>query len=74
MTDVSINDDMISGSPLLTAESAAAYLTISVSTLNKYRRAGLVQATYICADARYHRDDLDNFIATRRNSSEGRAS
>jgi predicted site-specific integrase-resolvase len=74
MTDTSTNDVPVAGSPLLTAEQAATYLTISVSTLNKYRREGLVQPTYICADARYHRVDLDNFIATRRNFSERRAS
>lgn len=68
MTDTSTNDEPVTGSPLLTAEQAAAYLTISISTLNKYRRLGLIPATYICSDARYHRADLDNFIATRRNT------
>lgn len=55
-------------SPLLTADQAATYLTIKVSTLNKYRRNGLIRATYICSDARYHRDDLNAFIEARRSN------
>jgi len=54
-------------SPLLTADEAAAYLSIAKSTLNRYRREGRIKATYICSDARYHIDDLDAFIEAARN-------
>lgn len=49
-------------SPLMTAEAAAAYLTISVPSLNRLRRDGRVHATYVVNDARYHREDLDAYI------------
>jgi excisionase family DNA binding protein len=49
-------------SPLLTAEQAAEYLSIGISTVNRYRREGRLRATYICSDARYHVEDLDAYI------------
>ncbi|MDA2995326.1 MAG: helix-turn-helix domain-containing protein [Actinomycetota bacterium] len=54
-------------SPLLTAEQAAEYLSIGISTVNRYRREGRIKATYISSDARYHIDDLDAFIEAARN-------
>ena len=49
-------------SPLLTAKEAAGYLSVSVSIVNKLRREGRLEATYICSDARYHVKDLDAYI------------
>ena len=60
--------------PLMTAEEAAAYLTVKVSTLNKLRREGKIRATYIFSDARYHREDLDEFISAARSVAVRRSS
>jgi excisionase family DNA binding protein len=61
-------------SPLLTAEQAAEYLSIGISTVNRYRRDGRIKATYICSDARYHVDDLDAYIQECREMSQEAAS
>lgn len=58
-------------SPLLKAKQAADYLSVSVSTLNKLRAKGLIVATYVCGDARYLKEDLDQCINQCRNQKEG---
>ena len=57
-------------SPLLTAKEAAGYLSVSVSIVNKLRREGRLEATYIFSDARYLRTDLDAFIANARSKTD----
>lgn len=61
-------------SPLLTAEQAAEYLSIGISTVNRYRREGRLRATYICSDARYHVEDLDAYIDECREKPQEAAS
>ena len=61
-------------SPLLTAEQAAEYLSIGISTVNRHRREGRLRATYICSDARYHVDDLDAYIEECRERPQEAAS
>ena len=75
MTNITPNHSTNSArSPLLTAEQAAEYLSIGISTVNKYRRDGRIKATYICSDARYHVDDLDAYIQECREMSQEAAS
>lgn len=70
MTDLSATDPSgANTSPLMTANEAASYLTVKVPTLNKLRRDGKIRATYIFSDARYHREDLDEFISAARSNA-----
>lgn len=45
---------------LLTAKEAAAYLSISLSTLNKLRRNGEICYVDFIGDARYRKQDLED--------------
>lgn len=46
---------------LLTAKEAAAYLSISLTTLNKLRRERKICYVDFIGDARYRKEDLDDF-------------
>lgn len=75
MTDLPTREPTgIITTPLMTAEEAAAYLTVKVSTLNKLRREGKIRPTYIFSDARYHREDLDEFISAARSTAVRKSS
>jgi excisionase family DNA binding protein len=52
--------------PLLTAEEAAAYLKVKLTTLNTWRREKKLPCIRAFADARYRRSDLNKFINSHR--------
>ncbi len=47
--------------PLLTAEEAAAYLKVKLTTFNTWRREKKFPCVRAFADARYRRSDLNKF-------------
>lgn len=48
---------------LLSERQAAAYLSVSVSTLRRWRRGGIGPAYFICGDIiRYRKEVLDAFV------------
>jgi len=51
--------------PLMTAEEAAEYCKVSVTTLNLWRRENKLPCIRATNDARYRRSDLNRFIASR---------
>jgi excisionase family DNA binding protein len=48
--------------PLLTAEQAAEYCKVSLTTLNGWRRDKKLPCVRATADARFRRSDLNRFI------------
>ena len=52
--------------PLLTAEEAAEYLKVKLTTFNNWRRQGKFPCVRPFADARYLRSDLNKFINAHR--------
>jgi excisionase family DNA binding protein len=52
--------------PLLKVEEAATYCGVKKSTVQKWRREGLLPCVRVCADVRFRRSDLNKFINSRR--------
>lgn len=50
--------------PLLKVDEAAAYCRVSKSTIQKWRREGLLPCVRVIADIRFRRSDLNKFIAS----------
>jgi excisionase family DNA binding protein len=55
--------DVCADNPLLTAEAAAEYLSVSKTTLNKIVRVGRVPFVQMIADRRFRRSDLNRLAA-----------
>ena len=51
--------------PLLTVDEAAAYCRVSKSTIQKWRRDGLIPCVRMFSDIRFRRSDLNKFIESR---------
>lgn len=59
-------------SPLLKEHEAAAYLTISVATLQRLRKAGRIAHINLSErQIRYRKDQLDEYIAQNEVDSRG---
>ena len=52
-------------SPWLTGKEAAAYLKISVVTLNRMRKSGAINSGRNGTIIRYHRDELDHLLQAK---------
>ena len=62
--------DVCADNPLLTAEAAAEYLSVSKTTLNKIVRFGGIPFVQMIADRRFRRSDL-NRLAEKSLVAEG---
>jgi excisionase family DNA binding protein len=54
--------DVCADNPLLSADDAAEYLSISKTTLNKMVRDGRILAVQMIADRRFRRSDLNRLV------------
>jgi excisionase family DNA binding protein len=54
--------DVCADNPLLSADDAAEYLSISKTTLNKLVRNGRIIAVRMIADRRFRRSDLNRLV------------
>jgi excisionase family DNA binding protein len=60
--DATDDFDPYADDPLFTAEQAAEYLKVKLTTLNNWRRQGKFPSVRPFTDARYRRSDLNKFI------------
>ena len=66
MTQVSDNQqfnfEIYMDDPLYTVQEAAEYCKVSKSTIQKWRREGLLPCIRVFSDIRFRRSDLNKFI------------
>ncbi len=62
--------DVCADNPLLTAEAAAEYLSVSKTTLNKIVKVRRLPVVQVIADRRFRRSDL-NWLAAESLTAEG---
>ena len=66
MTQVSDNQqfnfEIYMDDPLYTVQEAAEYCKVSKSTIQKWRREGLLPCVRVFSDIRFRRSDLNKFI------------
>jgi excisionase family DNA binding protein len=55
--------DVCADNPLLTAEAAAEYLSVSKTTLNKIVKVRRLPVVQVIADRRFRRSDLNRLAA-----------
>lgn len=71
MTDSSPNGHEVSSfpfvhDPLLTVEEAAEYMSVGITTINKWRREKRVPCVRVIGDVRFRRSDLNTFAESHR--------